>query len=125
MAFHRSEAVFLVEGLESHRLRHGIGHVEEGGDTAKGGSPALARDVGLLGESRFPEMHMGVDDSRHDDAPHGVYASVIGAMGRVAVEGNLADGIAIDDDMSCHGRSLVDDCRIRDKCSHLLTGVMV
>ena len=61
----------IVEGLDGGGLRHGVGHVEEGGDATCSGSTALALDVGLVGQAGLTEMHMAVNDARQDVAAVG------------------------------------------------------
>ena len=77
----RGYAELLVQSLERGGLRHRVGHVEERGDATGSGSPALALDGSLVGEARLTEMHMRVDDARHDHAARSVYRLVDGLCG--------------------------------------------
>ena len=51
-------------------LRHRVGHLHKGGDAARHRRPALTANVSLGSHSRFPEMHMLVNDpGNHVFAP--------------------------------------------------------
>ena len=71
----------LVESLQRGGLRHGVRHLAVGGDTAESGRAAFAFYVGLLGESWFAEMHMGVDDTGNNKSARGIDDLVESATG--------------------------------------------
>ena len=73
MTLLRRQAELLFQSLQGRCLRHAVGHVEVGGDTAGGSGTALAVDVGLVGQSRLTEMDVVVDDARQDEASRSVY----------------------------------------------------
>ena len=50
--------------LNSGSLGHGVGHVKIGCHSSSRGSHTLGCDIGLVGHSRFAEMHMIVNYSR-------------------------------------------------------------
>ena len=55
--------VLLLEEFLGQRLRHGIGHLHEGGNAAGDGCPRLRGDLCLVGQSRFAEVDLIVDEA--------------------------------------------------------------
>ena len=55
---------FRVESVGRCGLRHGVWHIEIGGDAAVSRCPTLALHVGFLCESGVAKVHMGIDDTR-------------------------------------------------------------
>ena len=73
MALHSRQAELLLQGFQRRRLRHTVGHVEIGGDTAGSSSTALAVDIGLLRQTRLTEVDMVVDDAWQHETSRCVY----------------------------------------------------
>ncbi len=75
-ALFRCQPELVVQGFESGGLRHDVRHVHVRRHASGRRRPAFGGDVGLVGQSRFAEMHMVVYHARYQVQPFGIYHAV-------------------------------------------------
>ena len=103
------QRLFLLQCFEGHGGRVGVGHVHDGGHSARGCGAALAEDVGLVRQSGVAEVHMVVDDAGQQAAAGGVDGLVARGGEGPAVGQYLGDAPVGDDEGALLALSLVDD----------------
>ena len=104
-----SQSELLLKRLQRRRLRNGIRHIEIGGHTASGRSPALTLDVSLLRQTRLTEMHMIVDDTWEYKTSRSIYDRVSRYFGIDVSCNNLLYLLIFDDDRTIESFSFVDN----------------
>ena len=92
-----SDSKLLFQSLECSGLGDGVGHIEIGGDTTCSSRLRLGVDIGLVGETGFPEVDMVVDDTRKHETTRSVDDFVIRCFGRMVSLYDLRDSLAVND----------------------------
>ena len=67
-----SQRELVLQGIQGHGLRVGVGHVEEAGDPAGHRRARFSGDVRLVGHARLAEMHLVVDHTGHQGQSRGI-----------------------------------------------------
>ena len=116
------QRLLVLQGFQRRGLRHGVGHVHYGRDAASYGCPALAQDVGLVGQSRFAEVDMVVYRSRQQQTAGGIDDFVARAQQGTSVGQNLLDASVLQHQRALFACVLVDDGGVVDKCSFHILG---
>ena len=68
----RGSVVFVLEQVLGQSLRHRVGHLHERGDATGRRGRRLGRDLCLVSQARFSEVHLVVDASGHQPKPRAV-----------------------------------------------------
>ena len=120
MTLRLGQLSLLVECLKGGRLRNGIGHFAIGSDASEGCGTAFALDVGLLGEPRFTEMHMRVDDAWQNKSPRGVDHTVVRATGLwvIVMSDDVGNTVVGDNDRTFAASAVADDGAVLNQYSH-------
>jgi hypothetical protein len=91
------EGEFFFQSLQRRSLRHGVGHIEIGGDASNGSGTALCVDVRLLRQTWLTEMYVVVDDAWEHKTTRSVDDLVIRRFGRMVSLYNLSDFFVFND----------------------------
>ena len=119
-ALFRCQPELVVQGFESGGLRHDVRHVHVRRHASGRRRPAFGGDVGLVGQSRFAEMHMVVYHARYQVQPFGIYHAVGRRKGVYGIVGrdDAQNLVVFQCDRTYEAFSFVDDGGILYSGSH-------
>lgn len=119
-ALFRCQPELVVQGFESGGLRHDVRHVHVRRHASGRRRPAFGGDVGLVGQSRFAEMHMVVYHARYQVQPFGIYHAVGRRKGVYGIVGrdDTQNLVVFQCDRTYEAFSFVDDGGILYSGSH-------